>query len=167
MARVFFALALALSLGFARAQAPLLVGAVVSDTGAHAALALEYRKGMLLWQDEVNAAGGLLGRHVELRVLDDASEAVRVAPLYRQLIRDKADALIGPYGTAASLLAAAEAESARRVLINGAGWSREIHKRTPRYVFQSAMPYGLCRARYAKQARRSASSASVPARDVT
>ena len=120
---------------------PLIVGAVVSETGAHAGLAADYRKALLLWQDEVNAAGGLLGRRVELRLLDDGSEAVKAGPLYRQLIRDKADALIGPYGTAATLMAAAEAESARRVLINGAGWSREVHKRAPRFVFQSAMPY--------------------------
>jgi branched-chain amino acid transport system substrate-binding protein len=121
--------------------APLVVGAVVSETGAHAGLAADYRKALLLWQDEVNAAGGLLGRRVELRLLDDASEAIKVGPLYQQLIRDKADALIGPYGTAATLMAAAEAESARRVLINGAGWSSAIHKRAPRFVFQSAMPY--------------------------
>ena len=120
---------------------PLIVGAVVSETGAHAALAADYRKALLLWQEEINAAGGLLGRRVELRLLDDASEAVKAGPLYRQLIGDKADALIGPYGTAATLVAAAEAEGARRVLINGAGWSREVHKRAPRFVFQSAIPY--------------------------
>jgi branched-chain amino acid transport system substrate-binding protein len=107
----------------------------------HAGLAADYRKALLLWQEEVNAAGGLLGRQVELRLLDDASEAIKAGPLYQQLIRDKADALIGPYGTAATLVAAAEAESARRVLINGAGWSREVHKRSPRFVFQSATPY--------------------------
>jgi len=120
---------------------PLIVGAAVSETGVHAGLAADYRKALLLWQDEVNAAGGLLGRRVELRLLDDGSEAVKSGPLYQQLIRDKADALIGPYGTAATLMAAAEAENARRVLINGAGWSRDVHKRAPRFVFQSAMPY--------------------------
>ena len=120
---------------------PLIVGAVTPETGAHAALAADYRKALLLWQDEVNAAGGLLGRRVELRLLDGASEAIKAGPLYQELIRDKADALIGPYGTAATLVAAAEAEAARRVLVNGAGWSREVHKRAPRFVFQSAMPY--------------------------
>ena len=122
-------------------NSPLVIGAVVSQTGAHAGLAADYRKALLLWQDEVNAAGGLLGRQVELRLLDDGSEAIKTGPLYQQLIGDKADALIGPYGTAATLMAAAEAESARRVMVNGAGWSREVHKRSPRFVFQSAMPY--------------------------
>src|SRR5207237_763391 len=57
------------------------------------------------------------------------------------LIGDKADLLVGPYGTAATMMAAAEAESARRVMVNGAGPSRTVHKRSPRYVFQTAVPY--------------------------
>src|SRR5260221_7530890 len=134
-------------------NSPLVIGAVVSQTGAHAGLAADYRKALLLWQDEVNAAGGLLGRQVELRLLDDGSEAIKTGPLYQQLIRDKADALIGPYGTAATLVAAAEAETARRVLINGAGWSREVHKRSPRFVFQSATPYNAYGAGVLEMAR--------------
>ena len=89
----------------------LIVGAVISQTGAHADLAAEYAKGIELWRDEVNASGGLLGRQVELRLLDDASHAARAAPLYARLIREEnADLLISPYGSAATLLAAAEAE---------------------------------------------------------
>lgn len=133
--------AVLLPVAFAAAQSPLVVGVVVSQTGAHADLAADYGRGLELWRDEVNAAGGVLGRRVELRMLDDGSEAARAGALYRELIRDKADALIGPYGTAATLVAAAEAESAQRVLINGAGWSRAVHKRTPRFVFQTAVPY--------------------------
>ena len=125
----------------AASQQPLVIGAVVSETGVHANLAADYRKALLLWEDEVNAAGGLLGRKVELRLRDDGSEAVKAGALYRQLIEEKADALIGPYGSAATLMAAGEAEGGRRVLINGAGWSQEVHKRGPRFVFQSATPY--------------------------
>ena len=123
-------------------QAPIVVGAVVSQSGPHAELAAHYLNGLVLWQEELNASGGLLGRAVDLRLLDDGSEALRAAALYLKLIReDKADLLIGPYGTAATLMGAAEAESARRVLINGAGWSQAVHGRSPRFVFQSAVPY--------------------------
>ena len=51
------------------------------------------------------------------------------------------DLLIGPYGSAATLVAAAEAERARRVMVNGAGPAAVIHGRAPRYVFQTAIPY--------------------------
>ena len=117
------------------------IGAVVSESGAHAAPAGEYRKGLLLWQDEINAAGGLLGRRVELRFKDDGSEAVRAGEAYAELIRNGAQVLIGPYGSAATLTAAAEAERARRVLLNAAGPSSEVHKRKPQYIFQTATPY--------------------------
>ena len=118
-----------------------MVGVVISQTGALASLAAEYHQGLLLWQDELNKAGGLLGRSVELRVRDDASAAVRAGQLYRELIRDdKADLLIGPFGSAATLMAGAEAERARRVLINGAGASQTVHRRGTRYMFQTAVP---------------------------
>jgi branched-chain amino acid transport system substrate-binding protein len=115
---------------------------VVSQTGAHAELAADYAKGLELWRDEVNAAGGLLGRRLELRLLDDASQAVRAGPLYARLIREeKADLLVGPYGSAATLVAAAEAERARRVMVNGAAPAAAVHSRGPRYLFQTAIPY--------------------------
>ena len=123
-------------------ESPIVVGAVISQTGTLAELATEYEKGIQLWRDEVNAAGGLLGRRVELRVLDDASQAVRTGPLYARLIKEeKADLLIGPYGSAATLIAASEAERARRVMINGAGQAAAVHARAPKFVFQSAIPY--------------------------
>jgi branched-chain amino acid transport system substrate-binding protein len=117
----------------------IVVGAAVSQTGQLAALAADYRKALLLWQDEVNAAGGLLGRRIELDLRDDQSDARRSGELYAELIRAKADLLIGPYGSAATLMASAEAERAQRVLINGAGASLAVHKRAPRYLFQTTI----------------------------
>jgi len=124
------------------AQTPVVVGAAVSLTGPHAEPADGYRKALLLWQEQVNAAGGLLGRSVDLRLLDDGSTASRSGPLYEDLIKkERAELLIGPYGSAATLLAAAAAERAQRVIINGAGPARAVHRRAPRYVFQSGIPY--------------------------
>jgi branched-chain amino acid transport system substrate-binding protein len=134
---------LVISISAVLAQSPpVVVGVVVSQTGPHAELADGYRKALLLWQEETNAAGGLLGRSVDLRLLDDASTASRAGALYEDLIRkERAELLIGPFGSAATLLAAAAAERARRVLINGAGPARAVHRRAPRYTFQTAIPY--------------------------
>ncbi len=140
--RLFILCVAALQLARAQDAPVVVVGAVVSQSGPHADLAAGYRKALLLWQDEVNAAGGLLGRRVELRLLDDGSAAARCAPLYAQLIRDeKAELLIGPYGSAATRVAAAEAERQRRVMINGAGPAHLVHKGATRYLFQSGAPY--------------------------
>jgi len=138
------ALTLALAPGVAHAQAePVVIGAAVSQTGQLADLAAGYRKGLLLWQDHVNAAGGLLGRRVELRLLDDHSEASTAGQLYARLIHDHgADLLIGPFGSAASRGAAAAAERAHRILINATGAARSVLRAGRRYVFQLAEPYG-------------------------
>jgi branched-chain amino acid transport system substrate-binding protein len=120
---------------------PVVVGAVVSASGAQAQVAEGYRRALLLWEGEVNGRGGLLGRKVELRLRDDASQAVRSGREYEKLIEEKADLLIGPYGSAATLMATSVTERARRVMINGAGPARTVHRRVPRYLFQSATPY--------------------------
>ena len=65
-------------------ESAVVVGAVISQTGSHAAAAADYRKGLLLWAEEVNAAGGVLGRRVELRIEDDGSEAARAGSAYAQ-----------------------------------------------------------------------------------
>ena len=69
-------LAALLALGAARAaDPPILIGAVISESGNLADLAADLRKSLLLWQEEINGSGGLLGRQIELRLLDDRSEA--------------------------------------------------------------------------------------------
>jgi len=131
----------ALATGAAAQEKPLVVGAVVSQTGSHAAAAADYRKGLVLWADEVNAGGGLLGRPLELQLRDDGSEAARAGAAYAELIAGGAQVLIGPYGSAATLTGSAEAERSRRVMLNAAGPSVQVHKRAPRYVFQTAPSY--------------------------
>ena len=134
----FFLLAFA---ALAQAQ-PIVVGAVVSQTGQQADLAAGYLKGIQLWEAQVNAAGGLLGRPVELKILDDGSDAIRCGVLYRQLISEAhADLLIGPYGSAATRVAAAEAERERKVMANGAGPAGVVQQGPGRLLFQTSSSY--------------------------
>ena len=139
MKKLFLVLLLAAAPAFA--QQPIVVGAAMPLSGILADIAADYRKALLLWQEEVNAGGGLLGRRVELLLLDDLSAAGAAGKLYEQLILEhKADLLIGPFGSAASLGAAAVAERNRRVLMNATGAARSVHRSGFRYVFQSATP---------------------------
>jgi len=126
----------------AQAQGAVIVGAVVSLSGQNADLAAGYLKGVQLWEAEVNATGGLLGRPVELKILDDGSDAIRAGELYGQLIREaKADFLIGPYGSAATRAASAEAERERKLMVNGAGPARVVQQGPNRFLFQSCPSY--------------------------
>jgi branched-chain amino acid transport system substrate-binding protein len=131
--------------GPARAQQPaplpILVGAVMPQSGILADVAVDFRKALLLWQEEVNAGGGLLGRRVELQLMDDRSELAAVGKLYEQLILErKAELLIGPVGSAASVVAGAVAERNQRVMINATGSARAVHRAGFRYVFQTDAP---------------------------
>ncbi|MDH3318994.1 MAG: ABC transporter substrate-binding protein, partial [Betaproteobacteria bacterium] len=122
-------------------EPPIVVGAVVSESGQLADFAGEMRKALILWQEGRNAAGGLLGRQIELRLLDDRSEASAALGLYGQLIeRERADLLIGPFGSAASAAAAVIAENAHRVLVNATGVTRGAQRANRRYVFQVPAP---------------------------
>ena len=138
MRKILLALLLSSMPAFAQ---PVVVGAVMPQSGILADLAADLKKALLLWQDEVNAGGGLNGRQVELHLLDDRSESVDAGKLYEQLIReDRAELLIGPFGSAATLSAVATAERNRRVLINATGSSRVVQKPGFRYVFQTVTP---------------------------
>jgi branched-chain amino acid transport system substrate-binding protein len=136
-------LAVLLGAAPARAQQAVVVGAALPLSGQLADIAADYRKALLLWQEEVNAAGGLLGRRVEFRLLDDQSDSAAAGGLYGRLIGEyKATLLLGPLGSAASLGAAAAAERARRVLVNATGASAAVTKAGYRYVFQVPAPLG-------------------------
>jgi branched-chain amino acid transport system substrate-binding protein len=77
---------------------PIRIGASVSQTGP-----LSSTKNLLigyeLWRDDVNAAGGLLGRKVDLVTYDDQSLPATVPSIYSKLVDvDQVDFLFTPYG---------------------------------------------------------------------
>jgi branched-chain amino acid transport system substrate-binding protein len=54
-----------------------------------------------IWEEDINAKGGLLGRPVKLIYYDDKSSPAEVPSIYTKLLDiDKADLIIGPYATA-------------------------------------------------------------------
>ena len=96
------ALASLIGLSGAAAQSgnPIKVGMSLALTGAGAPAGKMLQAAIEIWRDDVNAKGGLLGRPVEIIVYDDQSNPANVPNLYTKLITvDKADLLLGPYGT--------------------------------------------------------------------
>ena len=91
-----------LSLSNAAAQSgePIKIGVGLALTGAGAAPSKVINTALDIWRDDVNAKGGLLGRPVQLVILDDQSTPANVPNIYTKLIAvDKVDLLLGPYGT--------------------------------------------------------------------
>jgi branched-chain amino acid transport system substrate-binding protein len=79
---------------------PIKVGFSMSLTGAVAPNGQQLLRALEIWRDDVNAAGGLLGRPVELIHYDDQSSPANVPGIYQKLLSvDKVDLLLGPYAT--------------------------------------------------------------------
>src|SRR6516225_67573 len=82
------------------AEKPLRIGFSIAQTGNIAAGGRAGYAALQMWRDDVNAAGGLNGRNVELVVYDDQSNPGLVPAIYAKLIDlDRVDLLLLPYGT--------------------------------------------------------------------
>ncbi len=93
-------LAAAPGLSFAQGSNPLRIGYSMSLSGG---LAPNGRSSLLahkIWQEDVNARGGILGRPVELVYYDDQSSPANVPGLYTKLLDvDKVDMVTSSYAT--------------------------------------------------------------------
>ncbi len=101
---------LALAAPAAQAQSPsgepLRIGYGISQTGGLAPNGTSALLAQKIWEEDINAKGGLLGRPVKLIYYDDQSNPATVPAIYQKLLDlDKVDIIIGGYGT--NMLAAA------------------------------------------------------------
>jgi branched-chain amino acid transport system substrate-binding protein len=90
----------------AQSGEPIRIGYGISITGSLAANGKSALLAQKIWEEDVNAEGGLLGRPVKLVYYDDQTNPATVPGIYTKLLDvDKVDLIIGGYGT--NLLAAA------------------------------------------------------------
>jgi branched-chain amino acid transport system substrate-binding protein len=120
-----FALALVVApAGFAGAQGPLKIGVVVSSTGPAAFIGEPERRAILLLQEQVNAAGGIKGRPLEVIVYDSEGDPTKAVSSVKRLIElDNVLAIVGPSTTGEALAAYPLAERAKVAMISGVGSS--------------------------------------------
>ena len=82
------------------AAEPIKIGFGMGLTGGLAASGKAALLGMKIWEEETNAAGGLLGRPVKLIYYDDQSNPSTVPGIFTKLLDvDKIDIVMGDYGT--------------------------------------------------------------------
>ena len=106
VARAFGAVLLATGLfaaplpASAQTKDPIKIGFSMALTGPLAANGKQALLGAKIWEEEVNAKGGLLGRPVQLVYYDDQSSPSVVPGIYTKLLDvDKVDLVVGPYAT--------------------------------------------------------------------
>ena len=86
----------------AKAQSgnPIKIGFSMALTGPLAPNGKQALLGMQIWEEEINAKGGLLGRPVKLIYYDDQSQSAPVPGIYTKLLDvDKVDLVVGGYAT--------------------------------------------------------------------
>jgi branched-chain amino acid transport system substrate-binding protein len=119
--------------GLARAQdSRIVLGQSAAFSGPAMQLGTQFHAGAKLHFDQLNAKGGVGGRAIEIRQLDDGYEPDRCQANTARLIKDEVFALFGYIGTPTSLAALPLATSARVPFIapfTGAMSLREPFKR--------------------------------------
>jgi branched-chain amino acid transport system substrate-binding protein len=90
---------------FAQSGNRIVIGQSAALSGPASALGEQFRLGAQLVFEKLNARGGIGGRQIELRSLDDGYEPERCAANTRQLIDGGAFALFGYIGTPTSVAA--------------------------------------------------------------
>jgi branched-chain amino acid transport system substrate-binding protein len=84
----------------AQSGQPITIGFGMALTGPLAANGKQALLGMKIWEEEVNAKGGLLGRPVKLVYYDDQSNPSTVPGIYTKLIDvDKVNLVVSGYAT--------------------------------------------------------------------
>lgn len=106
----------------ASAQAPIRIGAFLAVTGPAAFLGDPEQKTLELYIEKLNAAGGVLGRKLELVSYDSAGDAEKARSYVKRLIeQDKVDVIVGGSTTGETMAAVPLAEAAQIPFISLAG----------------------------------------------
>jgi branched-chain amino acid transport system substrate-binding protein len=116
------------------ATGPIIIGASLSLSAGPAdnpdpfqADGLAFDKGYHLWAEDVNRKGGLLGRQVVLKILDDGGSPSQVVTNYQTLFgKDHVDLAFGPFSSLLSGPASAVAARYGYAFVEGAGGAPSV-----------------------------------------
>lgn len=111
-------------------QTPIVIGASLPLTGRRGDSGIAVKNGYEVWAAMVNEAGGLLGRQIELKLVDNGSDQDDAAADYEELITvDKVDLVVG---TQSSFLVIPSSEVVARygyAYVEPAGGAPEVFNR--------------------------------------
>jgi branched-chain amino acid transport system substrate-binding protein len=118
---------------------PITIGISLPLTGDFSEPGKGIQRGYEAWAKAVNDAGGLIGRKVELKFLDDQSSADRVVSDYEQLIgKDKVDLVFGPFSTRLVVPSARVAEEYGMLFVEPAGAAKQVFEQGFKNLFYAA-----------------------------
>ncbi|WP_127502163.1 amino acid ABC transporter substrate-binding protein [Actinoplanes solisilvae] len=119
---------------------PIVVGISLPLTGDFSEPGKGVQEGYEAWAKITNDKGGLLGgRKIELKILDDQSNADRVVADYEQLIgSDQVDLVVGPFSTRLVVPSARVAQEYGMLFVEPAGAAAEVFNQGFKNLFYAA-----------------------------
>jgi len=118
------------------AAAPIKLGAIYNLTGAQAPLDAPSAHGAMLAVEEINAAGGLLGRPLELTLVDGQTDTAVISAAARQLVQTEQVAALFGFSDSDQVLAAAPiAAEAGIVFVTSGATSPTLPEQAPGFVY--------------------------------
>jgi branched-chain amino acid transport system substrate-binding protein len=117
-------------------DAPIRIGLSLGLTGVYDDVARFAQRAYLLWERQINARGGMLGRRVQFVIHDDRSDPETSRRIYEDLIRkERVELVLGPYSSQITAAAALVAEHHGYPMLAPGAASEDIWKRGNPYVF--------------------------------
>lgn len=131
------ALGTALLGGLARAQDTIKIGVTQPLTGAFAASGNYVAQGARLAEDEINKAGGVLGKKIELIVEDNKSNPTEaVATAEKLIVKDKVPVMMGAWSSTLTLAVMPKLEEYKVPMVVETSSSGKITTSGNPYVFR-------------------------------
>ena len=129
------------------AEDTITIGMTQSQTGSLNVDSVAQYRGIEMWRDDVNAAGGILagGKHYKVKFVsyDDQSQGGRVQQLYTRLIvQDHAQFLFAPYSSGLTATAAVISEQYGKIMVITGGAEEKTYTLGNKYLFQVITPAG-------------------------
>jgi branched-chain amino acid transport system substrate-binding protein len=113
------------------------IGVFMSLTGDTAQFGISSTNGIKMAADEVNAAGGIGGKQIELIVQDDRSDAQEAATIVTKFVtQDGVHAILGEVASSRSIAAAPIAQNARIPMLTPSSTNPEVTRKGD-YIFRS------------------------------
>ena len=137
------AVALAASMTFALAAEPIKIGVAGPFTGGSSSMGVSMRDGVRLATDEINKAGGVLGRPLLLVERDDEAKNERGVQIAQELInKEKVAATVGYINTGVALASQRFYQEAKIPVMNnvatGSLITRQFDDQPANYIFRNS-----------------------------
>jgi branched-chain amino acid transport system substrate-binding protein len=113
------------------------IGVFMSLTGSTANFGISSTNGIKMAADEVNAAGGINGKQIEVLVQDDRSDASEAATIVTKFVtQDQVHAILGEVASSRSIAAAPIAQNAKIPMLTPSSTNPEVTKKGD-FIFRS------------------------------